>query len=69
MFSNLIVGPAICSDKPLLAKEIKKDIEKEGLIVVAIVTNKKDPIFKMFDHQEIKAEIVFITIQYKKNYE
>lgn len=64
-----MLGPAICSDKPLLIKELKKEIESEGLIVVAIITDKTNSVFKMFDNQQIKAEVVFITIQYIKTYE
>lgn len=69
MFKNLTVGPAICSDKPLMIRQIKKDIELENLIVVAIITDKTNPIFKMFDNQQVQANVVFITMQYIKPYE
>ena len=69
MFTNLRVGPVVALDNIKGKQVALEDLLERNCFVIAYITKKDHPIFKMWKDEEVKPKAVLITVEYIKNYE
>jgi hypothetical protein len=71
LFSNIIPGPVVSITHLDMKQDIMNDLLNKYLYIVAYITDKQHPAFKMFQESRPleKPVAVFITIQYIEVYD